>query len=333
VARVLLPAARRFNASWKEPRMHQLAVIAAPKAWPGSWSFPDFRLHHLSDVTALGADARFDGIALVAPPADTLAQTLEALKERERSGTFATLLVGASDANTPALLSQYAFDGFIDLSWSSDVAAANVRIALGHVELGRNLVEIQRVVIHQAREQMVSLYEQAIHDGLTNLFNHRYFAEMMERRHERSRRLGETYALVFIDLDNLKQLNTRLGHAGGSQALNELAKLIAASIRATDVAVRLGGDEFAVFLSNCDQAQGIEFARRLCTKLRAHAFDCDGQSVSISVSCGVASYPEDGVLYSELLKHADAALLHAKAQGKDRAVGFTAVHQQAALSQ
>jgi two-component system, cell cycle response regulator len=313
--------------------MHPLAVISAPQAWPAHWSFPDFRVHRFADVSALGADARFDAVAFVDPSPEVLAPALEALKERE-STTFATLLAARADApSTAAMLSQFAFDGFVDTSWTCDVAAANVRIALGHVELGRNLVEIQRVVIHQAREQMVSLYEQAIHDGLTNLFNHRYFAEMMERRHERSRRLGETYALVFIDLDDLKGLNTRYGHAGGSQALNELARLIASSIRATDVAVRLGGDEFAVFLSNCDQAQGIEFARRLCTKLRAHTFDCDGQPVRISVSCGVASYPEDGMLHSELLKHADTALMHAKAQGKDRAVGFTAMLQQASANQ
>jgi diguanylate cyclase (GGDEF)-like protein len=313
--------------------MHQLAVISAPQAWPTHWSFPDFRVHRFADVSALGTDARFDAVAFVDPSLEVLGPALEALKERE-SSSFATVLAARAQAPaTAAMLSQFAFDGFVDTSWTPDVAAANVRIALGHVELGRNLVEIQRVVIHQAREQMVSLYEQAIHDGLTNLFNHRYFAEMMERRHERSRRLGETYALVFIDLDDLKGLNTRYGHAGGSQALNELARLIASSIRATDVAVRLGGDEFAVFLSNCDQALGIEFARRLCAKLRAHTFDCDGQAVRISVSCGVASYPEDGMLHSELLKHADTALMHAKAQGKDRAVGFTAMLQQASANQ
>lgn len=313
--------------------MHELAVIAPPNAWPAHWSFPDVRLHHHVDVAALAADARLDGVALVEPEVERVGPLLETLKERERLGTFATVMAARADSpSLPRLLGQFSFDGFLDLGWSCDVAGANLRIALGHVALGRNLVEIQRVVIQQAREQMVSLYEQAIHDGLTNLFNHRYFAEMMERRHERSRRLGEAYALVFIDLDNLKELNTRYGHAGGSQALNELARLIAGTIRATDVAVRLGGDEFAVFLSNCDQAQGIEFARRLCAKLRAHRFDVDGQALGITVSCGVASYPEDGMLHGELLKHADSALMHAKAQGKDRAVGFSSLGQQRALT-
>lgn len=309
--------------------MHQLAVIAAPQRWPAHWAFPEFTLHHHRAVSALKADARFDGVALVQPEPGEADEVFSALQEREQVGAFATLVVGRSDDGlTPALLQRHRFDGFIDLTWPEDLAAASIRVALAHVELGRNLVEIQRVVIQQAREQMVSLYEQAIHDGLTNLFNHRYFAEMMERRHERSRRLGETYALVFIDLDDLKGLNTRCGHAGGSQALNELARLIAATIRATDVAVRLGGDEFAVFLSGCDQAQGLEFARRLCARLRAHRFQVDGQPLGITVSCGVASYPEDGLLHSELLKHADSALLHAKAQGKDRAVGFVAVFEQ-----
>jgi diguanylate cyclase (GGDEF)-like protein len=91
-------------------------------------------------------------------------------------------------------------------------------------------------------------------------------------------------------------------------------------ICASDVAVRMGGDEFAVFLAGCDQQRGTEFAHRLCARLRAHHFELDGERLSITVSCGVAAYPEDGDAYPDLLKLADRALLCAKSQGKDRAV-------------
>lgn len=314
--------------------MHRLAVIAAPHAWPAHWAMSGFEVEHLPAVTALAPDARFDGIALVQPAPGEVAATLQQLKLRDPLGAVATLMAGRGDsAEALALLEQHEFDGFLDLGWPERLAAASVRIAVGHVELGRNLVDIQRVVIQQARQQMTSLYELANHDGLTNLFNHRYFAGLMERQHERSHRLGESYALVFLDLDDLKQLNTRYGHAGGSLALNELARLIAASIRGTDVAVRLGGDEFAIFLAGCDQAQGAEFARRLCSRLHAHHFEFEGQPMAITVSCGVAAYPEDGLKYSDLLKHADDALLHAKAEGKDRVVGFAATRPQTNLTQ
>lgn len=304
--------------------MHQLAVIAAPNQWPRHWALPDFVVRHHPSPEALDPEERFDGIALVEPAPREVGAVLEQLKARDPLRGVATLIAGRAAAPaSQALLEHHQFDGFIDLDWPARIAAANLRIALGHVEMGRNLVDIQRVVIQQARQQTTSLYELAHHDGLTNLFNQRYFAELMERQHARSTRLGESYALVFIDLDDLKRLNTRHGHTGGSQALNELARAIGATIRSSDVAVRLGGDEFAIFLAGCDQARGAEFARRLCARVRALRFDVEGQPVSITISCGVAAYPEDGRLYSDLFKRADAALLEAKAQGKDRIVTFS----------
>jgi diguanylate cyclase (GGDEF)-like protein len=195
------------------------------------------------------------------------------------------------------------------------------------------VVEIQREVIAQARQQMASLYDLANHDGLTNLFNQRYFNELMERHHERSLRRREPYTLVFIDLDDLKLLNTRYGHDGGSRALHELAGTIMVSIRSTDVAVRLGGDEFVVLLHNCEQQTGVEFGNRLCARLRDLRFEIAGQSLSITVSCGVAAFPRDGITWSELLNQADVALRRSKALGKNRVTGAEpALEAQAAQS-
>jgi diguanylate cyclase (GGDEF)-like protein len=304
--------------------MHQLAVVSAPNEWPASWKLRDFQVHQHRALKGLAADVRFDCIVLVEPRPEEVNLVLAGLKERDRFGAVAMLVAGRpASVGMHVLLERYPCDGFLDTSWPEALASAGLHIALRHVELGRNMVEIQRVVIEQTRRQMTALYDQANHDGLTNLFNHRYFAELMERQHERSKREGEAYALVFIDLDDLKRLNTNHGHAGGSVALNELARTIATSIRAADVAVRLGGDEFAVFLSACDQSQATDFAWRLCKKLREHRFEFEGTTLSITISVGVAAYPADGTLYSDLLRNADSALLHAKATGKDRVVAFT----------
>lgn len=303
--------------------MHQLAVVSAPNEWPVGWKLRDFQVHHHTALKGLASDLRFDCIVLVEPRPEEVNSVLRGLKERDRHGAVAVLLAArAGAAGVDLLLERYPCDGFLDLSWPEGLAAAGLRIALNHVELGRNLVEIQRVVIEQTRQQMTSLYDLAHHDGLTNLFNLRYFADLMERQHERSKRQGQSYALVFIDLDDLKQLNTRYGHAGGSFALNELARTIASTIRGTDVAVRLGGDEFALFLADSDQSQATELAQRLCARVREHRFEVDRQSVSLTVSCGVSAYPQDGLFYRDLLKHADCALMHAKAAGKDRVVGY-----------
>lgn len=273
-----------------------------------------------------------DGVILVDPQPCEVSAVLLGLEERERLGGGATLIAGqASSPGIHALLEQHPFDGFLDLSWPEALAATTIQTALRHVE-ARHVIALQRVVIEQARGLSTSLYELANHDGLTNLFNHRYFAEQMERRHEHSQRAGEAYAMVFVDLDDLRQLNTRYGHAGGSQALHELAGIIASSIRGTDVAVRVGGDEFAIFLPGRDQAAGTAFASRLCARLRGHHFAVDDQDVSITVSCGVSSYPEDSSRYADLLKHADSALFHAKALGKNRAVGFESSQESSSLT-
>lgn len=304
--------------------MHQLAVVTAPNEWPAGWRLRDFQVHQHRALKGLAADVRFDCIVLVEPRPEEVNLVLAGLKERDRFGAVAMLVAGRpASAGMHALLERYPCDGFLDTTWPEALAQTGLHIALRHVELGRNMVEIQRVVIEQTRRQMTSLYDQANHDGLTNLFNHRYFAELMERQHERSKRDAQAYALVFIDLDDLKALNTNHGHAGGSWALNELARTIATSIRATDVAVRLGGDEFAVFLADCDQPQATDFAWRLCKRLRDHHFDFEGTPMAITISVGVAAYPADGALYSDLLKHADTALLHAKATGKNRVVAYT----------
>lgn len=299
--------------------MHQVAVVSRSGGWPEHWKLGELQLHHLTLEEAT-SDLRVQCITLVEPEPEELRFVLERLEASDRVGAVATVVAGsASSPRVHALMEQCPCDGFLDLSWPEPLAAAALRIAMGHVELGRNVVEIQRAVIDQARQQMASLYDLANHDGLTNLFNQRYFEELMERQHGRSLRRREPYTLVFIDLDDLKLLNTRYGHDGGSRALHELASTIMVSIRSTDVAVRLGGDEFVVLLQNCEQQAGVDFGNRLCARLRELRFEVvPGQLISISVSCGVASFPRDGVAWSELLKSADAALHHSKKQGKNR---------------
>lgn len=301
--------------------MHQVAVVARPGGWPAHWKLGDVQLHHLS-LEEAAIDLRLQCIALVEPEPNDLRYVLERLEALGRVGEVATIVAGhASSPQVHTLVEQGPCDGFLDLSWPEPLAAAGLRIAMSHVELGRNVVEIQRVVMDEARQQMASLYDLANHDGLTNLFNQRYFKDLMERQHERSLRRREPYTLVFIDLDDLKLLNTRYGYDGGSRALHELASAIMGSIRSTDVAVRLGGDEFVVLLHNCEQPAGLEFGNRLCARLKDLRFEVNGRPLSITVSCGVASFPRDGVAWSDLLKLADGALRRSKTEGKNRVTG------------
>lgn len=298
--------------------MHHVAVVSRPGGWPAHWKLADLQLHHLALAEAT-SDLRVQCIALVEPEPDELRFVLERLEALDRVGAVATVVAGqASSPRVHALVDRGPCDGFLDLRWPEPLAAACLRLAMSQVEEGRNVVQLQRAVIDQARQQMAQLYDLANHDGLTNLFNQRYFAELMERQHHRSLRRREPYTLVFIDLDDLKLLNTRHGHDGGSRALHELASTIMVSIRSTDVAVRLGGDEFVVLLQNCEQQAGVDFGNRLCARLEELRFEVAGKPLSITVSCGVASFPKDGVEWSELLKQADEALHRSKVLGKNR---------------
>src|SRR4051794_25578262 len=124
--------------------MNQVAVVSASREWPQAWKLRDFHLHHHAALGSLAADARFQCVLLVEPRPEELDGLLQSLKERDRLGAVATLVAGhAGSPGLHALLERYPCDGFLDLSWPESLAAAALRIALSHVELGRNLVEIQ----------------------------------------------------------------------------------------------------------------------------------------------------------------------------------------------
>jgi diguanylate cyclase (GGDEF)-like protein len=286
---------------------------------------PGFQLR---PVSALAADAFPDEVecAIVVAGASEQIAAAVRLIDRARGETAVAMVLagGAKDEAVARALQAHAFDGFIDLAWPPALLKAGLELALRQVELGRNVVEIQRVVIEQSRNETVSLYELAVRDELTKLNNKRHFDEILAREHERSKRLSRPYAIIYVDLDDLKQLNTRLGHAGGSLALRELGRVLASLCRVSDAAARLGGDEFAVLVADTDKVGGCELAQRLISELAGLHIDFEGQDLTISASIGVAAFPEHGAHHWDVLNHADAALLRAKATGKRRAIAYEA---------
>ncbi len=197
---------------------------------------------------------------------------------------------------------------------------AAVHTALRHVQLGRQAAGLQRAVIAHTQQEAALQRELAIHDGLTHLFNGRHFFEVMRKTHGRTRRRLRGYGLLYMDLDNLKALNQAYGHEGGSRAIVEFARMLQSCMRPTDMAVRMGGDEFVAFLADCDLPRAHEFANRFCQMLREHTFDVSpGLPLTLTASVGVAVFPEHGRDHVEVLKHADEALLQAKACGKNQA--------------
>lgn len=169
--------------------------------------------------------------------------------------------------------------------------------------------------ITQRKKSEEQIRYQATHDALTGLANYREFMDTLERELRRAERSHHFFAVLLLDLDDLKQVNDRLGHLTGNKALKRLAAVMREHCRATDLAARYGGDEFAVVLIDADRDMAEHVAERIESRVRA-----DGGSPPISVSIGLAVYPADGITAQDLLEAADRRLYRRKKHGQTRRV-------------
>jgi len=155
----------------------------------------------------------------------------------------------------------------------------------------------------------------AVTDGLTGLYNHAYFMQALRQELLRSRRHGLRAALLLLDLDGFKSVNDVLGHVEGDRALMRAAAVLRESLREIDVAARYGGEEFAVLLPDTSRLGAFVVAERV--RLRVEERFARGR-VPITVSGGIAVFPEDAATPADLIVRADAGLYSAKAAGKNR---------------
>ncbi|HET8605984.1 MAG TPA: diguanylate cyclase [Gaiellaceae bacterium] len=168
----------------------------------------------------------------------------------------------------------------------------------------------------QVRER---LEREAQTDSLTGLYNHRAFHERLRAELQRANRVHDTVALLMFDIDDFKRVNDLYGHGVGDQLLIWLARLAREAVRGSDVVCRLGGEEFAVIMTSCDAGDAIGLARRLTDELARREFAPAGH---VTVSVGIAQGPEHAMNPRELIACAEAAMMTAKAQGKNRVVLF-----------
>jgi diguanylate cyclase (GGDEF)-like protein len=169
-------------------------------------------------------------------------------------------------------------------------------------------------VVARQREIQGTWRELAATDPLTGLANHTQLANALGAEILRSRRTGQPFALVLLDLDGLKQINDRHGHLAGSLAIRRVAEILLGSCRATDTAARFGGDEFALVLPATGEAGAWHVARGVVDRLES-----DAEEPSLSISMGAAVYPGDGETAEELLQAADVALYQTKGRHKREA--------------
>jgi two-component system cell cycle response regulator len=174
--------------------------------------------------------------------------------------------------------------------------------------------DLENAVMGQ--EQMRHLAET---DPLTNCFNRRALMEKLEQEMDRAARYATMLTGMMIDIDNFKQINDTYGHLVGDRVLKQLAALLKREQRSVDVVSRYGGEEFVVLLPETTSAESRNFAERILRRVATHDFGEAGHPVRVTISIGIASFPDERVGDGEsLLRLADTHLYRAKTDGRNR---------------
>jgi diguanylate cyclase (GGDEF)-like protein len=188
----------------------------------------------------------------------------------------------------------------------AEVLAKQVALALGNLKLKE------------------SLKNQSICDPLTGLFNRRYMEESLEREFSRANRNKSSVAILMMDLDHFKRFNDTFGHQAGDTLLRALGDLLKRSTRGQDIACRYGGEEFVLVLTDSNLAGAVQRAEILRQQVKQLSVEYAGQLLgAVSVSVGVAFFPDHGTTMSDVLRASDQALYCAKREGRDRVSAWT----------
>ncbi|MGR9115518.1 MAG: putative bifunctional diguanylate cyclase/phosphodiesterase [Gammaproteobacteria bacterium] len=196
--------------------------------------------------------------------------------------------------------------------------------AIRRVAMGYDITEKKRM------EEIIS--KQANIDPLTGLPNRRLFLDRLQRAINKSHREHQKLALMFLDLDHFKVVNDTLGHDTGDSLLRETTERLKSCIRETDTLARPGGDEFTLIMSELDGPASIDRVAQCILQSMMAPFQLKNERCYVSVSIGIALFPDDAGNLEELLKKADQAMYTAKQQGRSRFCYFTPAMQASAES-
>lgn len=168
----------------------------------------------------------------------------------------------------------------------------------------------------QRKEAEAQVQFLAHHDDLTGLANRILLVERMEQALALARRYQRQVGLLFLDLDGFKPINDRYGHQAGDQVLREVARRLQARVRSSDTVCRQGGDEFVILVPECPGRAPLEQLAQVLLAVVSETYDVMGATLVITVSIGIAIYPDHGEQVDDLLNSADAAMYLAKAAGR-----------------
>lgn len=162
-------------------------------------------------------------------------------------------------------------------------------------------------------------YRLATTDGLTELYNHRYFQEQMIASIEECKASNKNFSLILTDIDFFKKFNDKYGHQAGDAVLRQVAKTLKTNVKKCDLVCRYGGEEMSVILKNTNKEIALQIAQRLCDAV-ANTICKLGPNLesNVTISLGVSTYPQDGATPSELIEYSDKGLYYAKENGRNQ---------------
>lgn len=164
-------------------------------------------------------------------------------------------------------------------------------------------------------------YKLAVTDGLTQLYNHRFFQEQMINQVNAFSRYGVKFSLILIDIDFFKKFNDTYGHQSGDCVLKQVANILKKNSRSSDFVCRYGGEEMAVILTNTDKPEAVITANKICLAVRNNKFIlANGERVNVTISIGVATVEDNGIKPQEIIEFSDKCLYVAKENGRNQVV-------------
>ena len=275
--------------------------------WPGTPSTPsrDIALRSVKD--AFCADPSLSAVKEDCLPIHTIAAP----------ASLPELTSGGLDVRSQAFaLDALGFCGMVGVGFAKTHTCAEDAIAVNNIIIALiNLVGTDKALTSYKRE----IERFATRDPLTSLYNQISFWDLLQYETERSKRQQYKFTLLKIDIDNFKTINDAYGHDVGDMLLKEFASILKTAVRGGDIAARYAGDEFTAILPVCDESQAHIVARRIIENLRSFSMTLpNGITVRLTVSIGVAVFPDHAKESKDLYLLADSMLLQAKTFGKDR---------------
>ena len=184
------------------------------------------------------------------------------------------------------------------------------------LDFAQRLATLYAIAIqHHRKDEKIS--KMAYQDPLTGLPNRALFNDRFAVALASARRYGKKIGLMVLDIDDFKHVNDTLGHSAGDEVLKDFSLTLTSILRKTDTVMRSGGDEFVIMLTDVVELENISDVAQKILEATRRPFTFQGREVRTTVSIGISSYPEDGEEVEMLLKHADIAMYHIKATGRD----------------